>query len=423
MKRISKLFAVVSAMAILLSAFFAFPASAASVRFSAGNVSGAKGETVTVNVNVSGDAKIWGTVLELKYNASQLQYISSSNGSLASSPVLPHNNGTSVKYAGNLVTDKVKNGGTVFSVKFKILMESGTSTLALSATENIDYNANAVSASVSNGSVKVTKPVTGITLNTNSVSLKKGSTAQLTATVTPSDATNKTVTYTTSNSKVATVNSAGKITAVGGGTATITANAGSKTATCKVSVTVPQTGIKASGNTTRTVGIGSTMKLSVLKVPSDATDNYSVTWTCADTNVATVSSNGTVKGIAIGETTVTAKSNNWTVTYKIKVVEKTEETTTEPLSEESTSDVTETEASTEATETAPIETTTEPVTESEKGFFGKLFGKDDNGSDNTVSKGYHYIMLAVVAVITAAVSIPVTFFVTAGYYKKKNNER
>lgn len=411
MKRIYKLSAVVSALVIMLSALLAFPAFAASVRFSAGNVSGAKGDTVTVNVSVSGDAKIWGTILELKYNSSQLQYVSHSEGSLMSSGSI-HNNGSSVKFAGNLVTDKVKNGGTVFSVKFKILMNSGTSTLSLSSSENIDKNAAAVSASASNGSVKVTVPVSGISLNTNSLSLKKGDTAQLTATVTPADASNKSVAYSSSNNKVATVNNNGKITAVGGGTATITAKAGNKTATCKVTVSAPQTGIKASGNTSRTVGVGSALKLSVLKVPADATDNYSVTWSSADTNIATVSPNGTVTGVALGETTVTAKSNNWTVTYKITVVEKTEETATEAVSEESSSEVTENYTD-EATETvSETEVITEPVTE------------ETPSAKSTVSKLYHYIMLAAVAAVTAAISIPVTYFVTAGYYKnKKNNER
>ena len=139
---------------------------------------------------------------------------------------------------------------------------------------------------------------------------------------TPSDATNKTVTYTSSNTKVATVNSSGKVTAVGGGTAKITAKAGGKTATCNVTVNVPQTGISVSGNSSVSVGIGSTATLKVAKVPSDATDNFTTNWSSANTSIATVSSKGVVTGVALGETTITAKQNSWTVTYKITVTEK-----------------------------------------------------------------------------------------------------
>lgn len=80
-------------------------------------------------------------------------------------------------------------------------------------------------------------PVTGISLNKNSVSLVEGNTTKLTATVTPTNATNKTVSWGSSNSAVATVDASGKVTAVSAGSATITATAGSKSATCLVTVT------------------------------------------------------------------------------------------------------------------------------------------------------------------------------------------
>lgn len=82
------------------------------------------------------------------------------------------------------------------------------------------------------------KEVTGITLNKTSAIVKKGETLKLTAAVTPEDATDKTVTWTSSNASVATV-ADGVITAVAAGSATITASAGSKTATCEVVVPGP----------------------------------------------------------------------------------------------------------------------------------------------------------------------------------------
>ena len=89
---------------------------------------------------------------------------------------------------------------------------------------------------VSNGKVR------GITLDKSSLSLtKKGQTASLKAQISPSDATNKTVKWTSSKTSVAKVSSSGVVTAVGNGTATITATSadGGFKATCKVTVTLP----------------------------------------------------------------------------------------------------------------------------------------------------------------------------------------
>lgn len=425
MRKTSKIMAILTAFIILVSTFV-LPANAASVSYTASSVSGQKGDTVTVSVKISSSVEIWGANVMLGYNSSELQYVSSSKGGAVSSGSL-NNTGSSVNFSGMFSS----KSGTVFTVKFKILKDSGSSTLTLTSTENIDYDGKTYDCSTSNGKVTITKAVTSIKLNKSSVTLKKGETSQLTATVSPGDATDKTVTYSTSNSKVATVSSSGKITAKGGGTATITAKAGGKTATCKVTVTVAQTGIAASGNTSKSVEMGGSLKLKIAKVPSDATDDYSVTWSVADANVATVSSNGTVKGIAVGETTVTAKSNGWTVTYKITVTEPVTENSTEeePSSEEDTSSTdepaSEDQSSTEpSTDPVPVEPdTTEPTTE-KKDFWESIKSEIYN-ENNMISKPRYYLTIAIVAVAVAFVSIAVTYFVTSGYYKskiKKNNK-
>lgn len=83
--------------------------------------------------------------------------------------------------------------------------------------------------------------VTGVTLDKNTISLEEGETEQLTETVAPSNATDKSVTWTSSNTSVATVDSNGLVTAVSAGSATITVktNDGNKTAACAVTVTAP----------------------------------------------------------------------------------------------------------------------------------------------------------------------------------------
>ena len=87
--------------------------------------------------------------------------------------------------------------------------------------------------------------VSGVTLSQPTLALETGKTGTLTATVQPSNATNKTVTWSSSNTSVATVSN-GTVTAVAEGTATITATAGSKSATCQVTVSknvIPVTSI------------------------------------------------------------------------------------------------------------------------------------------------------------------------------------
>ena len=85
----------------------------------------------------------------------------------------------------------------------------------------------------------VTVAVTKVALNRTSLSLKSGTSASIVATVTPSNATNRAVTWKSSNTGVATVNGLGLVTALSQGTATITATAGGRKATCTVAVSTP----------------------------------------------------------------------------------------------------------------------------------------------------------------------------------------
>jgi uncharacterized protein YjdB len=85
--------------------------------------------------------------------------------------------------------------------------------------------------------------VESITLDKSSLELTEGETATIIATVKPDNATNKTVTWSSSNASVASVDANGTVTAVAEGSATITAKAGDKSATC--TVTVKKNGMNA----------------------------------------------------------------------------------------------------------------------------------------------------------------------------------
>ena len=84
---------------------------------------------------------------------------------------------------------------------------------------------------------KTTIEVSDLKISNSKLSLKVGENSTLTVTISPSNANDKKITWTSSNKSVATVDSNGKVKAVGAGTATITAKVGNKTVTCTVTVT------------------------------------------------------------------------------------------------------------------------------------------------------------------------------------------
>ena len=169
-----------------------------------------------------------------------------------------------------------------------------------------------------------TVAVTGVSLDKTELSLTEGGSATLKATVTPEDATDKTVSWKSSDSAVATVDENGKVTAVKAGSATITVTTkdGSKTATCKVTVTaatVAVTGVSLDKTElSLTEGGSATLKATV--TPEDATDK-TVSWKSSDSAVATVDESGKVTAVKAGSATitVTTKDGGKTATCKVTV--------------------------------------------------------------------------------------------------------
>ncbi len=159
--------------------------------------------------------------------------------------------------------------------------------------------------------------VASISLNKTSLSLVKGHSETLTATVKPDDATDKTVTWGSSNTKIVTVDSNGKVTAVAGGTATITAKAGDKQATCTVTVSVPVESVVIDKESI-SLEEGSSSTLVATVKPDDATDK-SVSWSSSNTSIATVDQNGKVTAVKEGKATITVKAGEKTATCLVTV--------------------------------------------------------------------------------------------------------
>lgn len=169
--------------------------------------------------------------------------------------------------------------------------------------------------------VVTVKPVrvSSVTLDKKTLTLKVGESSTLTATVLPENAANKNVSWSSSNTNVATV-SKGKVTAKAAGTATITVKTddGGKTASCTVTVIVPVTGVSLDQKSL-SLAQGSTATLKATITPSNAT-NKDVTWSSSDDKVVTVS-NGKVTAKAAGTAivTVTTKDGGKTDSCSVSV--------------------------------------------------------------------------------------------------------
>jgi 2',3'-cyclic-nucleotide 2'-phosphodiesterase (5'-nucleotidase family)/uncharacterized protein YjdB len=138
------------------------------------------------------------------------------------------------------------------------------------------------------------KTVTSVKLNVTSTTLKTKTTLKLVATVSPSTAENKNVTWTSSNPAVATVDAKGKVVAKKAGTAVITVKtvSGNKTAKCTITVVEPVKSVKLSA-TKLTLKVGQKSTLKAMINPSNAT-NKKVVWTSSNKAIATVDANGKI---------------------------------------------------------------------------------------------------------------------------------
>ena len=170
-------------------------------------------------------------------------------------------------------------------------------------------------------------PVQSITVTPASITAKVGEgPVQLTATVLPSNATSRTVTWLSKNEQVVTVDSNGKVTIIGAGETTIEAKAGEKTFTVQVKIeaqpqqpqVVPVQSITVTpASITAKVGEGP-VQLTATVLPSNATSR-TVTWISKNKQVVTVDSNGKVTIIGAGETTIEAKAGEKTFAVQVKI--------------------------------------------------------------------------------------------------------
>ncbi len=219
-------------------------------------------------------------------------------------------------------TSSKKTVATVSATGKVTAIAVGTTTITVKSKEDATIKAKCVVTVTEAGE---TVAVTGVTLNKTETELEVGANETLEATIAPAGATNKAVTWTSSDTTVATVSASGKIVAKKAGTATVTVTTadGEFTATCEVTVTAtgdttPVTGLTVEP-TSLTLDEGADELVVATVAPSNATNKH-VDWTSSDTDVVTVDDEGNVHAVGAGTATLTATaSDNDEITATVSV--------------------------------------------------------------------------------------------------------
>jgi uncharacterized protein YjdB len=254
------------------------------------------GKTIAFTVHVAG-AAVPVTGITLDQSALTLS-LGGTDAALAVSYAPANTTQTGVTWSSS--------DAAVATVTNGVVHAAGAGTAVITAASTVN---KAVTASVT---VNVAVPVTGIALDKTALSLNKDETGALTVTYTPANTTQTGVTWSSNSPAVATVSNNGTVTAVAEGTALITAASAADSrvfATCTVNVVtvvVPVTGITLN-KTALSLNKDGTDTLRVTYTPA-ATTQTGLIWSSSNTNVATVSDDGTVTAVAEGTADITAAS-------------------------------------------------------------------------------------------------------------------
>ncbi len=235
------------------------------------------------------------SLIELNCSSNHLQSLNVANGNNANFRAL-HYTDPAVKISGNrgLTCVQVDAG-------FDPTGLTGTKEWKKSSYTQWNNNAAAPCGSQTATSIAIV-PVSPVGVN-----LSK----QLLVRVEPFDAALPALTWSSSDTAVATVDANGKVSGVAPGTASITATAGSLTATCEVTVFIPVIGVSLPQS--KTLKVGETFTLIATISPPDAT-NKNVRWWSSKPGTATVDANGKVTAVRVGTATIRVKTeegNNW----------------------------------------------------------------------------------------------------------------
>lgn len=210
---------------------------------------------------------------------------------------------TLVWSSSNPAVATVSDNGLVF------LVSPGVATITATTTDGTNLSASC--------QVTVVKRIKNITLNESSLTLTLPETAQLTAIITPSDAVNQVLNWTSSNTSVATVDNNGFITSKGVGTTTIkatTTDGSNLSASCQVTVNKQYVTSISLNESSMVMHIGDTFQL-IADVQPENASNPTLNWSSGNTSVARVDNTGLVTAVAGGTTYIKASATDGSHIY------------------------------------------------------------------------------------------------------------
>lgn len=291
------------------------------------------GEELNVTVKLKSDSNLSSFMITMPYDTTSLECKTVARGDVENNGGIMETADVDGKIrAGYMGTRGIEKEATIFTVTFKVKSDYKNSTLNF-APEFSDFvfgygddeveidNPTESQVSVNKPTVNVTVDLDSISLNKTELNLEKGVSETLKVTYNPEAAgKGKTVTWSSSDTKVATVSKDGKVTAMAPGTAKITASVDGKTAVCTVNVTATLKGISLNKSELN-LKKGQSEKLVVSYDPADTTDKKDVVWTSSDTSVVSVAADGTVNALKEGTAEITAKVGDKTAVCKVTVKE------------------------------------------------------------------------------------------------------
>lgn len=295
--------------------------SSSPVRFTVGDVAGKPGTTVTVPIDmeIPEDVLLGVVTLSLKFDTDKYEYISDNLGDSFKG----NESGSYLPGEWRFITTKpsgITGSYHVADVTLKI-KDSVTeaSDFELSVLTCADSDREKLNSKVDQGSVSLNVPLESIRLDQDTLELAKGDTQQLNVVYNPSNTTDDTtVSWSVDKPEVAEVSADGVVTAVGRGTATVTAQVGEFKATCTVNVGVPLASITLDQNKLN-LNKGKTASLTVSAQPADTTDTNEYVWGSSNDSVATVDQNGNVTAMGAGTAKITVTRGTKTAECEVSV--------------------------------------------------------------------------------------------------------
>ena len=301
------------------------------------------GEIITLTVNMEGNKgydDIYSVVFKVNYDSDVVEpvYDEKGNWDFTAGDAVPDG---MAKMAGKVEGVRVTatfidlaqtlefSDGTLFTGQFKVKEDAAGGAFDfqfLDGPEDIqighkDLGMMSFNIDDQTEGMQVASPVTGITLDQTSMTLDKGTTGKLTATLSPEGSTGV-IHWTSSNDNVASVDQDGTVSAKNSGTVKITATVNGLSASCDVTVVNPLKGITITAPGDRhNLKKGQTLQLTVVPDPEDAEGDLTAKWESLDPDVADVDADGLVTAKADGNTSIRATVGEFSAEYAIQVKE------------------------------------------------------------------------------------------------------